>query len=318
MRNPFRQPEAASPEIEASVRQLLSPLAGKRPSSEATNEARRALQAAASAPTPVHGLGFVRRLALGSAAVFAPLMAVTAVAALTGQEQLSAPLDFVSSAAGQLGVGGNSGDHRQDVEHRDANAGANGQPGWTPPAGSGGGASTLAATSATPSTTPAGGSQTSQGTTNDPHANGKGCDDVNPAVTTHTGTPGGPQGCDVGKSAEHRKNGQNNSQTSQTASADSSETSPTGEKADPHANDKGCDDVNPAVTTHTGTPGGPQGCDVGNSADHRQNGQHGQGGNAAPSSTPAAGPSQAAGSQGSGNHGNGGSGGQGNGKGPKK
>ncbi len=40
------------------------------------------------------------------------------------------------------------------------------------------------------------------------------------------------------------------------------------------ANGHGCDDVNPAVIAHQPSPGGPVGCEVGNSADHRQNGKN--------------------------------------------
>ena len=274
MRNAFRRAEAISPDIEDSARRLFAPLAGEQPSPGATNAARHALQGAIAEAGPASGLGMARRLVLASAAVFAPLMAVTAVAALSGQAPLSAPVNFVSSAAEHVGLAGSGGAGHPDT---------NGQPGT----------SILAATNATSSTT-AEASQTSQTASDAAHTNGKGCDDVlfklgQPPFAT----PGGPQGCDVGSSAAHRKNGQDNSQSAQNGN-DSSQSSQTsqGPSAAAHEDGNGCDDtLFQAGHPPFGTPGGPQGCDVGSSGDHRQNGQaHGQSGNAlAPSASPASG-----------------------------
>ncbi len=126
------------------------------------------------------------------------------------------------------------------------------------------------------------------------HTNGHGCDDIIHAPD-RTPAPGGPFGCEVGNSGEHRQNGKSPTGTA-TATPTGTSTptgtaaaSPTGDHADPHANGHGCDDVNPAVIDHQPSHGGPVGCDVGNSADHRQNGKSAATAIAVPSSTTASG-----------------------------
>lgn len=108
---------------------------------------------------------------------------------------------------------------------------------------------------------------------NDPHANGKGCDDIIHAED-RTPAPGGALGCTVGNSGDHRQNGKTATSTATPTATGTAAASPTGEKADPHANGHGCDDVNPAVIDGTPSHGGPVDCAVGNSAGHRQNGKN--------------------------------------------
>jgi hypothetical protein len=118
----------------------------------------------------------------------------------------------------------------------------------------------------------------------DPHSNGEGCDDIIHGGTATPG-PGGPVGCTVGNSGDHRQNGKTATPTgtatgTPTGTATDSPTpdatdtgTPTASANDPHSNGHGCDDVNPAVTDGQPSHGGPVGCTVGNSGDHRQNGK---------------------------------------------
>ena len=107
-----------------------------------------------------------------------------------------------------------------------------------------------------------------------PHSNGHGCDDIIHAED-RTPTPGGPVGCTVGASGDHRQNGKTATATPTAASPSATGTvSASATKADPHSNGHGCDDIIHAEGRTPG-PGGPVGCTVGNSGDHRQNGAHG-------------------------------------------
>ena len=108
---------------------------------------------------------------------------------------------------------------------------------------------------------------------NDPHTNGNGCDDIIHAEDRKP-APGGALGCTVGNSGDHRQNGKTATSTATPTATGTAAASPTGEKADPHANGHGCDDVNPAVIDGTPSHGGPVDCAVGNSAGHRQNGKN--------------------------------------------
>ena len=125
----------------------------------------------------------------------------------------------------------------------------------------------------------------------DPHNDGNGCDDIIHAADRTPG-PGGPIGCTVGNSGDHRQNGKNFATATPTDTATATDTptdaTPTADatdSADPHSNGHGCDDVNPAVTDGQPNHGGPVDCTVGNSGDHRQNGKNG--GTATPETTPA-------------------------------
>lgn len=134
------------------------------------------------------------------------------------------------------------------------------------------------------------------------HENGHGCDDIIHSAGVAPG-PAGPVGCDVGNSGDHRQNGVSDEDEGVNDEGDDAGTpedaaTPTEDKTDPHANGHGCDDVNHAVGEHEPTLGGPVGCEVGNSGEHRQNGvDHGAPDeDAAPSSATAAdGPGNAAG-----------------------
>ncbi|MCK9519731.1 MAG: hypothetical protein M0R74_12020, partial [Dehalococcoidia bacterium] len=128
------------------------------------------------------------------------------------------------------------------------------------------------------------------------HTNGHGCDDV---LFANGRGPGGPIGCDVGNSGPHRKNGvpketptgtpaaqEPGTSTPPTADDDGTTSEPGSDSStapDPHANGRGCDDV---LATNGRGPGGPVGCEAGNSGPHRQNGAK----NAAPGPTEAASP----------------------------
>jgi len=103
------------------------------------------------------------------------------------------------------------------------------------------------------------------------HENGHGCDDLIHAADAAPGA-GGPVGCDVGNSGDHRQNGVSDDDAGADAASPEDASTPAQDKADPHANGHGCDDVNHANGEHEPTHGGPVGCDVGNSGDHRQNG----------------------------------------------
>lgn len=176
---------------------------------------------------------------------------------------------------------GNSGEHRQ-----------NGRRFAT------GTASATADASASPS-------PTASSTATGPHANGKGCDDVLFKDGARPPVKGGPAGCTVGNSADHRQNGKEKgtptaepsatetASATATATGTATATSTTGAN-DPHANGRGCDDVN----EHQ--PGGPQGCEVGNSADHRKNGANNSTTPAPTASTPAGGGAGGTGSAGPG------------------
>lgn len=109
------------------------------------------------------------------------------------------------------------------------------------------------------------------------HENGHGCDDIIHSADASPG-PGGPVGCDVGNSGDHRQNGVSDDDEGDDAASPEDVATPAEDKTDPHANGHGCDDVNHAGGEHEPTPGGPVGCDVGNSGEHRQNGaDHGPG-----------------------------------------
>lgn len=203
-----------------------------------------------------------RKLIVGFG-VIAPLLVVTAVGAASGDE---APLpNFVDSAVSVIGIGGNSGGVRQDADNRAQQSGDNGQAGSTP--GRSGDAPGLTGQApkpeASPFASPAADGTPSPGvaaaapeaTRTPPHENGKGCDDVLFANGEPPfASPGGPVGCDVGNSGDHRKNGANAAET----------PAPEGTAGTPTA-DTGDDDSGPGGVSH--------GLGIGHSDDKPGNGQ---------------------------------------------
>ena len=318
MKNPFASEVLeVSPEDEASAAGLLSPICDVTLSDDGAARIRGTIANALSATLAARpSNSAMRRVAFTSAAVAAPLMAVGAVGALTGSEPLAGPLDFVSGAVGL-----------SSSEPPTATAAA-----LVASASASATSSATASASPSASTTPGAGSAAGQGggaAAAAAHTNEKGCDDVNPAVQG-TPTPGGPVDCEVGNSADHRQNGKEHGKPTSTATAEASASASPSAAAsstasaseDAHHNGMGCDDVNPAVQG-TPTPGGPVDCEVGNSADHRQNGSdHGKPtatqSPAAASGTPVAATSGGSGVSGSGSSGGGNPGKGGGGKGGSK
>ncbi|MEO8541483.1 MAG: hypothetical protein ABI577_17200, partial [bacterium] len=190
------------PIAEAEAAEFLAPISECRVSAGAAVSIRARMIGALTATA--HAGAPRSRWAVASMAVFAPLMAVSAVAAATGDSPVSGPVDFVQSAAASVGIGGNSGDVRQDMDNRAEQSSDAGQPGSTPgnTANAPGlnQADVAAATETpTPGGTPvAGAAPDATATKTSPHENGKGCDDVlfangEPAFAS----AGGPVGCDV-------------------------------------------------------------------------------------------------------------------------
>ena len=298
-------------QMEHDMRNLLAPLQSAVPTAEGALRARAALVGAATRPMPQRRRFFARRMFV-AAGVGLPLLAVSAVGALTDQGNLGAPIALLASAGADVAAsvqsiatvnsdpasGSASLEAKTEAQaeaaveaHADghgcddvnpavvAGAPAPGGPADCVVGNSGDHRQNGAAATASAGGGLGAGSQASA----DAHANGHGCDDVNPAVLTGTPAPGGPVGCSVGNSGDHRKNG---------AAADANagvDAGPgvqvgagvgagAGASAEAHANGLGCDDVNPAVIDGTPSHGGPVGCTAGNSGDHRQNGQNGAGG----------------------------------------
>jgi hypothetical protein len=159
--------------------------------------------------------GVRQRFALSLAALVGPLVLVGVVAAAEDDEPLPGPAEAVATV---LGIGGNSGDVRNDVDNRSENAGDVGQPGSCPGnacdapglAGEGddadgdeGGDNTDVDDTPEDTSGDAGEGEDAQ-TDFDPHANGHGCDDVlfaagDPPFGGHD-TPVGP--CNVDEEAE--------------------------------------------------------------------------------------------------------------------
>ncbi|MBA4181926.1 MAG: hypothetical protein C0506_15150 [Anaerolinea sp.] len=232
MKNPFAsEVPASSPEDEAAAAGLFSPIGEVAPSDDALARIRGTMANALSATLAARPANTtMRRVAFTSAAVTAPLMAVSAVGAITGNEPLAGPIDFVSNAVGLTSAETPAAGAGTPVASPSADA--------SPPA--------PASASASASTTPeAAVSGQSRGATaaEDAHTNEKGCDDVNPAVQG-TPTPGGPVDCETGNSAEHRQNGKEHGKptSTATATADPSASPPAEDEQDEDEaaeNDKG-------------------------------------------------------------------------------
>jgi hypothetical protein len=251
--------------VEAEAAEFLAPVAECRVSQSAAAAIRARMMGALTATTRA---GAPRsRWAAASLAVFAPLMAVSAVAAATGESPVSGPMDLVQSAAASVGIGGNSGPVRQDGDVRVEQSSDAGQPGSTP--GNTANAPGLnqagiaaATETPTPGGTPAAGATPDATATKmPPHENGKGCDDVLFANGEPPfASPGGPVGCDVGNSGDHRKNG-----AKSTPTPDASATPSAGET--PAANEDVSD------TSEDGNGGVSHGLGNGHSEDKPGNGQ---------------------------------------------
>ena len=213
-----RQQTTDAQELEHDIAALLRPFAGYELPASADARIRERMLAGLLRPAEAsrpRGRKF-----LWSLGVVAPLMAVTAVGAAAGS---TTPIpNAVESAASAIGIGGNSGDVRQDVEHRAEQSSDNGQPGSSP--GRSGDAPGLTgqarkndSTTPTATGTPVPGETAAaapEATKTPPHENGKGCDDVLFANGEPPfASPGGPVGCEVGNSGEHRKNGANATET---------------------------------------------------------------------------------------------------------
>lgn len=193
---PFRRADRDDPATEDAARQLFAPFEAEEPLPAAAAKARQRLLAAAAAGAPVRAVPMRYRVALAIGAIAAPLLAVSAVGALTGNGALSAPVGALSSAAHAIGIGGKSDGHREDAGHRSGEAGDNGQPGSCP------GKSCEAPGHNKPDTTTSGtesGADSESPTDHEkpnPHENGHGCDDKlfgagDPPFAGHD-TPVGP------------------------------------------------------------------------------------------------------------------------------
>lgn len=207
MKNPFaNEMPAVSPEDEASAHGLFEPLGAVAPSEAGLSRIRGTLAnalSAALAPRPASPT--MRRIAFTSAAVTAPLMAVSAVGAVTGNEPLARPLDFVSNAVG--------------LSNAETRVGANAVAAVTPAASASASVSASATSDGSAAAIARGAAvQIGAGAAEDAHGDGNGCDDVNPAVQG-TPTPGGPADCEAGNSGDHRQNGKEHGKPTAAASA---------------------------------------------------------------------------------------------------
>ncbi|MGE3075852.1 MAG: hypothetical protein AB7N24_19210 [Dehalococcoidia bacterium] len=242
MHNPFTQSPDTS-EYELAASSLFGTMAFEGLSAGSEQSIRSSMLAALASTS--RSVATPRRFALAGSAFVAPLLVVGAASAATGTSPLEAPVTVLQVASSAVGVGGHSTDVRQDTLVRDSAAKDNSQPGSQPgntanapgldgaPSGGEEGPSNVsAAVEASDTTEPT--SDTSETPTPEeqlpPHENGKGCDDVLFANGEPPfASPGGPVGCEVGNSADHRKNGakQDSSDTQEPAPS----TQPTDEAA---------------------------------------------------------------------------------------
>jgi hypothetical protein len=240
MNNPFHRSNQDSPEDEQQAAELFLDLADETLGDEAATSIRRSMLAAlASSGRTVAARS---RWAMAGTALMAPMLAIGAVSAAAGQSPVGGTISAVTSAVTTLGIGSGNDGVQQD-ENSDSQ-----EPGDTPEATAQHG--------------------------NSANAPGHGRGDA-----TATPTPGG--------TATPTPTANDGSGSGGSGSASATPT----EKPDPHANGKGCDDVLFANGEPPfASPGGPVGCDVGNSGDHRQNGAHQGGGTGGtPTATPTAG-----------------------------
>ena len=223
MHNPFASTEDTQ-EDEAAAAATFEDLAHEELSTHAAHSIRASMLAALVASGRT--VATPRRFALTGSALVAPLLLVGAASAATGTSPLDGPATALQVASSAIGIGGNSGAVRQDLVVRNTEASDNGQPGSQPGntenapglngSTNGDDGETAAALGASDATEP--GSDTAEPPEDatdsapeeklPPHENGKGCDDVLFANGEPPfASPGGPVGCEVGNSADHRKNG---------------------------------------------------------------------------------------------------------------
>ena len=229
----------------------------------------RALRALANRPRTMLGVAMAVLAAGGAMSVAAALVPEASTNSLVGSSAVSA--SSVASTS-TVTASSTSGTASASTPNTSEGGGEGDSNNGESTGGNTLGAAALAGIAS--ATAGATGTQSASGASAAAHTNGHGCDDIIHAED-RTPAPGGPVGCEVGNSGEHRQNGKTATATATgTATATPSGTaaaSPAG-ASDPHANGHGCDDVNPAVIDHQPSHGGPVGCTVGNSGDHRQNG----------------------------------------------
>ena len=222
MLNPFSSNTTDSPELEHEAAEFFSELSGAELSQSAAQSIRQGMLTALA--TTTRSVVTHRRLAFAGSAVVAPLLIVGAAGAATGESALEVPSAVLEAAVASAGIGGNSSDVRQDFDVRSETAGDVGQPGSQP-----------------------------GNTANAP------------------GLQGGDEDDEGGDSDAEETGSDSGVDADEPAGDEASDTAE--EKLPPHENEKGCDDVLFADGEPPfASPGGPVGCEVGNSADHRQNG----------------------------------------------
>jgi hypothetical protein len=130
MHNPFQATPTDSPEVEAEAAEMFGALGAEGLSEGASSSIRASMLAALAASG--RAVGSRRGIALAGSALVAPLVLVGAASAATGESPLEAPGSVLEVAASSVGIGGNSGEVRQDIDVRNEAAGDNGQPGSQP------------------------------------------------------------------------------------------------------------------------------------------------------------------------------------------
>ena len=221
MRSPFSSTPELTPEEELHASELFDSVAGCELEPAAAASIRGRMLAALSSAVNPAAAGSRSRFAIASMAVIGPLMAVSVVGAATGDSPVDGPTDLLETVAASVGIGGQSGEVRQDFDVRAEVAGDSGQPGSQP----GNTANAPGLGGSTDDQAPEGDAAdgdeegaVEEETAEDAaeaaaaaHENGKGCDDVLFAMGEPPfASPGGPVGCEVGNSADHRQNGVKN------------------------------------------------------------------------------------------------------------
>jgi len=248
MLNPFSSHTTDSPELEHQAAEFFRELSAAELSQSAAQSIRQSMLAALA--TTTRSVVTHRRLAFAGSAVVAPLLIVGAAGAATGESPLEASSAVLEAAVASAGIGGNSGDVRQDFDVRSETAGDVGQPGSAPGNTAnapglkgddededGGDSDTDENGSESDAEEPSGDEASDAGEEGlPPHENGKGCDDVLFAEGEPPfASPGGPVGCEVGNSADHRQNGVKQADDDEEEPKDG----PAGEPADVPEDDEG-------------------------------------------------------------------------------
>lgn len=220
MLNPRSSTPELTPEEELRASELFDSLAACEMEPAVAASVRGRMLAALSSAVSTGSARPRSRVAIASMAVIGPLMAVSAVGAATGDSPVDGPTSLFETVAASIGIGGQSGEVRQDFDVRAEAAGDVGQPGSQP--GNTANAPGLGRSTEEEDVegTPGGEGLAAldEETAEDgaeaaaaAHENGKGCDDVLFGMGEPPfASPGGPVGCEVGNSAEHRQNGARN------------------------------------------------------------------------------------------------------------